>query len=1542
MTRIRAALRLSDDPYRRARQVAYLGERDVTVLREAGTGLWVSATDTQLPRLAEQGIVAHPVADSGTLYLPAVAFDPADGDPEPAAGLAVPANHPYRLVLFAAPPAPGWYARVGGTHLRDVPSLGAVFRDPGPVAGLDFVLWSGPYHPAYAIDPALTTATAPFTAGTLRDLRIAPLPDAEEGNLRAGFFPGTDLTAVATAVRATGARLLYPDGQGLVLVADAAQVPALARIPGVAELEPFAVARPELTTSRRIVGVDQVVRRLTAVRLDGAGEVAAVMDIGLDSGNLTTMHQDLAGRVIALPGMPIRDTDGHGTHTAGILAGNGAGSGGKVAGVAPAVSVVPQSAKASLIGNLLAAYRAGARVHNNSWATERPPVQRFPNLYVLISRFIDEFVCAHPDLLVVFSAGNDEKDVVPPGGDGRLDQVTLAGQKVAKNILCVGASENKRADAGVPEPYNVAYAGFSHPGLTAIAGGTQGAFATSDDPDDIAPFSNRGRVRSSRGQLLWGRPHLVAPGTNIVSLRSSASPLPAARTFDLPPAGLSPNLYRVFTGTSMAAPHVSGAAVLVRQFYRSEFRLTRRPLLLHRQPAATGLPAVGSHVDGLVFGWQAQAPARVLLRRTTTDLAPLGTKATATDAGAPRLARYRDTTLVLSQRADGVRLRRLRRDLTPDPAFTAVTVTPQAAVTRPAALVVAGDRAAVAWVADGDGRLRVAVYDAGTGAAVGAPLDLGPAAQTLPHGCLVHNGAGFAVVWVDQSGNRLWFRRFDAAGQAVGGPVTLAEQTAVRDPHVAWDPGRGRHLVVWCDETSVRFRYFDLAGAPAAADTRPVRVPEGKRVRRPYVAAHPVRGGVLVWEDDADGEYDVRHLLLDATGLPYAGIPADPLGRRGLRISETPRATEGFAAVTAPDGSTAIVWQGNDVGPARDGVQAVAVTAEGTFLGTPMARSAAHVTDTLAERQGFAPPFASVAATWAGGPRFLLRPGRTRVVDLVRTTQDGVVETTQPLSGTADAELCSALWTGQRLVVLTAPRPAGRMTVRVLDASGAPVQGLPPRMLRDTTGDGAPELGFVPGPDPRILVGHRSGTRLRLAVLSGTLADTAAADLDLVPGVGAGHEPLVARHGWFHYAHDENMVLAAWTDRDGDDSTAAIARTRRNPARGTFERLPAVPVTTLPGMSRNPVLAPRPVGVAGQEARQREYLVAFQYRTAATAPWEILVSRVGREGQVVQAIRDVRVVFPGAAGWPAGWEAVEPQVVCTYTDEPRSAGDWSPAFGLAFLGRRTGGGNRTLCFTLLDESGARVPGTGIVELTGTAADVLDFSIAWTGRHFWLTWVETRDGTVRHRQTLVSRSGNQLVHDAPTAALLRATLLNGTAVPPTNPAAPLPNVDAGFGWGRLDLRQTLAPAPPVTFRAVDDAVGPGGTLTYDVDVPSGTTSLRVTLTWDDPAGPSIRTPLSLHVVPPGGTGDQEYRGGVWAGDVSALVPVTAPLAATDDNVRQVILRRPVAGRYRVLVRASVFSPAEHQQFPAQAIALVIAGSGTPAPSPRFANTTTPVL
>jgi hypothetical protein len=161
------------------------------------------------------------------------------------------------------------------------------------------------------------------------------------------------------------------------------------------------------------------------------------------------------------------------------------------------------------------------------------------------------------------------------------------------------------------------------------------------------------------------------------------------------------------------------------------------------------------------------------------------------------------------------------------------------------------------------------------------------------------------------------------------------------------------------------------------------------------------------------------------------------------------------------------------------------------------------------------------------------------------------------------------------------------------------------------------------------------------------------------------------------------------------------------------------------------------------------------------------------------------------------------------------------------------------------------------------------------------------------------------------------------------------VTEGYGWGRLDLRQSLAPPAPVTFHAREDVVGPGGALDYEFTLPANTSLLRVTLAWDDPPGAAVRRALTLHVIPPGAAG-QEHRGNVWNGTTSALVPATAPLGPVTVNVAQVILNNPRPGRYRVLVRAAAFGVVPELRLPAQPVALVFLGSGAPIPFTGFAN------
>src|SRR5206468_6611686 len=126
--------------------------------------------------------------------------------------------------------------------------------------------------------------------------------------------------------------------------------------------------------------------RVHQLGFDGRGVTVAVADSGLDSGDVTAMHPDLAGRVDALipyDNLPdARDEHSHGTHVAGIVAGNAA-TGEKDdngylwgLGVAPGAHLVAQRIfdatgdyRPPPSNELLTrdAVRHGAYVGSNSW-----------------------------------------------------------------------------------------------------------------------------------------------------------------------------------------------------------------------------------------------------------------------------------------------------------------------------------------------------------------------------------------------------------------------------------------------------------------------------------------------------------------------------------------------------------------------------------------------------------------------------------------------------------------------------------------------------------------------------------------------------------------------------------------------------------------------------------------------------------------------------------------------------------------------------------------------------------------------------------------------------------------------------------------------------------------------------------------------------------------------------------------------------------------------------------------------------------------------
>ncbi|AXG79302.1 1,4-dihydropyridine esterase [Streptomyces paludis] len=195
------------------------------------------------------------------------------------------------------------------------------------------------------------------------------------------------------------------------------------------------------------------------------------------------------------------DHSGHGTHVASTIAGSGAKSGGKYKGVAPGTKIID----AKVLDDDGFGEDSGI-IAGMQWAADQGA--KIANLSL---------------------GGEDTADVDPL--EAAVDKISAE-----KNVLFVIAAGNEGPDAET----------IGSPGSAASAL-TVGAV---DSKNKIAGFSSVGPTAD--GSL---KPDITAPGVNIVAAR-------AAKGVDGTPAAAG---YVSMSGTSMATPHVAGAAAILAQ-----------------------------------------------------------------------------------------------------------------------------------------------------------------------------------------------------------------------------------------------------------------------------------------------------------------------------------------------------------------------------------------------------------------------------------------------------------------------------------------------------------------------------------------------------------------------------------------------------------------------------------------------------------------------------------------------------------------------------------------------------------------------------------------------------------------------------------------------------------------------------------------------------------------------------------------------------------------------------------------------------------------
>jgi serine protease AprX len=254
--------------------------------------------------------------------------------------------------------------------------------------------------------------------------------------------------------------------------------------------------------------------RLGQVGVDGSGVTVALLDTGV------SQVDDLGNRVDAridfTPNDSGEDEYGHGTHLAGVIAGNGSDSGGKWRGVAPGAHLI----------SIKVAGRDGST-----------------DVSVVIAAL--QWVVTHRDLYnirvlnLAFGTDGDQPYALDPL-DAAVERAWAAG------ITVVVSAGNRGSSAGtINKPGDDPYV---------ITVGAADLSGTSDRSDDkVAPFSSRGPTQDG-----FEKPDLVAPGITIVSTRSVGSTIDQQH-----PSAVVDDNYFKGTGTSQAAAIVSGVAALM-------------------------------------------------------------------------------------------------------------------------------------------------------------------------------------------------------------------------------------------------------------------------------------------------------------------------------------------------------------------------------------------------------------------------------------------------------------------------------------------------------------------------------------------------------------------------------------------------------------------------------------------------------------------------------------------------------------------------------------------------------------------------------------------------------------------------------------------------------------------------------------------------------------------------------------------------------------------------------------------------------------------